>query len=466
MEGLVPTPEDILIAAEELNELQTESIRSVPVDEFYQAGLQFHMHAKDTHTDKQEQSFLEACLRDGSDTAALKLGLFDRRFSERAKADANYDSNDPPLESSTSYWAGPHNEGEQNWTNESLAKEAWDLFRKASRNTPDIDGCKIQIAAAMEIFPETQRLVIAKMLQQCVDKLNSKWLGNLPKFSNKKIANLQKHLDRYKLDDLEDIENFVAACSPEDVATNFYHLGLERLPKSLQEQVQTKINQKLRPLLQTSGKGGLARLRSIMTRVDQNTPHIYEAITRDQSWQVDHTMTRQLCSCLDYHEHETARRASENLGVSHLMWNEMGKKNMKGQEALHLKRSKQDREWRCENALENIKKSKTAADLKKVARKINKDFHKSRSKCYKLRSWTEVLLTKEQKKEIDCAITQQSQELQAMQQALDWVNKMTSPETLHRSLEAIDKKARGGRVEPETHRTVIASILKRIEYLS
>jgi hypothetical protein len=383
-------PEEIMIAVETAEEQSDEtgidkdlilrwiaqernSLASVPAGQLIEANIQFRMldEKQGAQEEKQGQKELDIIGR----------GLFDRSLIERdftpvPRPDIDYDEFDPPFSTRCARWACPYGEKET------------------------------------EFLPASQK--------------------NQPRDPVTRAIELS---DR------------IYSMTPREILDNYFKLGLTRFPRYLRDFLQATIEDKVKPLLKEvhlwkhrmlfkaedkhekeaikeQARNAVKRINRILLREDPAVQE-FNPIIEDQGVQIDKRWTRQEVERLNHCEEKDTTERKENEDWLHKMWTVKADavadlpqndprrkqkahdglvKNMSGEEALYLKRNKEEREWREQRIMAWIERQTTRRALERGLQKINQKYRKSVQQCAERQNFSEIRYTGKQRAKLTQAI--------------------------------------------------------------
>ena len=214
------------------------------------------------------------------------------------------------------------------------------------------------------------------------------------------------------------LNDVISEMEPKELVRSYFGLGISQFPAYLVQFLQRSVEIKLQGIrravcLWRDRKVALATDRWEAKRIEEHAekrlmllerillkedPGVrdYSPIIESEGTTIDAKFTRQE-ACREDHVAESAmNRAREKQDWFHRMWNSDGSKNMSGEEALWLKRNKEEREFRMSRILKWLERQTSPTKLKKGLDKIEAAARKSRSECFRRRNWAEIRYTKAQ----------------------------------------------------------------------
>lgn len=267
-------------------------------------------------------------------------------FQTRNEFDPEFEWNDPPLETRGSYWAGPWNNREtpQPELSPKCRKAANELWEQINKMSPE------------QLFHKYFGLGIDGWPYMVRKELN--------RLAREKLLPLKKRISQW--------------------AAKRSAAAADKYEKKAIEDTERLFNQELD--------------RRIL--IEDTPTQEYKAIIHDQFAEIDRKWTRLEIERENHLKEEQRQKASEAQDWYYRMWytdkNGTIKKNMSGEEALHLKRSKTDRDFLFEQGIKWVRQQTSPTTLAAGLETMERKFQESRKDCWRKRCYTEVYLTKQQ----------------------------------------------------------------------
>lgn len=356
-------PEQLMIMAEEMAKgLEPSATNNLEIPtnmgQLIEAGIQFSIGIpNDIGDHEREMNALDRAFEtDQLDSRALRDGLLEAQFSEAppmAEKQAA-DRCEPPISCMSSYWAGPYyaNEDIDEEEEEAISLEETTRLLGVLSKIHTMSPQEMLAGGYYRLHLGEETGLFAQVAQEAITAKLSPYFAEMEAWKDKAIKQMKRtHL----LCDWADAEEAIL----EKYKVTNTKLATICLPIEEEE----------------ADEGFLPIVEDQFVIADRLGP-----------WEREKSA----------HLAAEAERISKSMEPWYSRMYRGSKRNISGEEALHYKRLKEDREHRFEKAKTWIRQTTSARTLKYGLNKLEEVYKQSRANCFKTRNWCNVRYTKAQ----------------------------------------------------------------------